>query len=574
MGKKKDTAVDKKEAAIELAEINRQLEEIDKVTEFIDAPMKLWSGKWCCDGTGVYKLLPSKNDPDLLVRVEASHQQIMPTGIVENIETGEQRYIISFSVKRNNQFVWKTVKVEPAICCSKSKIVSLSNLGVAVNDNTAKYLVAYIADMFRLNQDGLPVSRSISRLGWVKNEFFPYSPDIVFDGDNEQGKVVQSIKREGSFEVWKAECLSYRKNLTVRLIMASSFASVLINKIGGLCFSAHFWGASGVGKTVGLIVAASIWGEPDQLYVSVDATLNFFTNRSAFMGSLPMLIDEAQLDKNIIDKLIYALAEGKTRGKLDRSSREKENKTWENVSVFTGEAPIVKASSGAGAINRVLEIEISGALFKDFTQTLDIVRSNYGHAGTEYIKYLQRADTMELKREYRDICKELEASDSTGKQIQNLAFLILADRIAGRCIFTDEEELNVSQWTEVMKSKKEVSTAERAYHFIIDWIAANENYFSETSPKIYGTVTKDYCLFNRGELLRVLSDNNFDFDAVKKEWADLRYLEKTCQGKYAFLTTVGSKETKAYYAKVLFREETILNDFEDVIDYQEKLTFV
>ena len=61
-------------------------------------------------------MLPSKADPDLLIRVEATHQQVMPTGIVENIDTGEQKYIISFSVKRNGRYLWKSVKVEPAIC--------------------------------------------------------------------------------------------------------------------------------------------------------------------------------------------------------------------------------------------------------------------------------------------------------------------------------------------------------------------------------------------------------------------------------------------------------------------------
>ena len=56
--------------------------------------------------------------------------------------------------------------------------------------------------------------------------------------------------------------LSLRENIYLRLQMAASFASPIIEKVNGLPFVFHLWGGTGTGKTVGLMTAMSIWGNP------------------------------------------------------------------------------------------------------------------------------------------------------------------------------------------------------------------------------------------------------------------------------------------------------------------------
>ena len=51
----------------------------------------------------------------------------------------------------------------------------------------------------------------------------------MFDGDNAQAKTVQAVGPHGLFETWRKECMDYRKNLFVRLLMDASLASVLRN---------------------------------------------------------------------------------------------------------------------------------------------------------------------------------------------------------------------------------------------------------------------------------------------------------------------------------------------------------
>ena len=51
----------------------------------------------------------------------------------------------------------------------------------------------------------------------------------MFDGGNAQAKTVQAVGPHGVFETWRKECMEYRKNLFVRLLMDASLACVLRN---------------------------------------------------------------------------------------------------------------------------------------------------------------------------------------------------------------------------------------------------------------------------------------------------------------------------------------------------------
>ena len=88
-----------------------------------------------------------------------------------------------------------------------------------------------------------------------------------------------------------------------------------------------------------------------------------------------------------------------------------------------------------------------------------------------------------------------------------------------------------------------------------------------------GKITKEYCLFNQTELCKVLEDNGFNFEAIKKEWAQSGYLDKTPDNRYAFHTTVFGKDTKARYVKMLFKEPLTFDDQEDVADTNSDVVF-
>ena len=64
-----------------------------------------------------------------------------------------------------------------------------------------------------------------------------------------------------------------------------------------------------------------------------------------------------------------------------------------------------------------------------------------------------------------------------GKAGQSIACILLADQLAGECLFPGEKAVDLLEGVGFLKMEAEVSQAERAYQFILDWIAANENLF-------------------------------------------------------------------------------------------------
>ena len=84
-------------------------------------------------------------------------------------------------------------------------------------------------------------------------------------------------------------------------MLAASFASPILSLVGSLPFFVHLWGVdSGTGKTVGLMAAASVWGNPalGSYIQTFNATQVGHERTAAFLNHLPMCIDELQLTKD------------------------------------------------------------------------------------------------------------------------------------------------------------------------------------------------------------------------------------------------------------------------------------
>ena len=86
----------------------------------------------------------------------------------------------------------------------------------------------------------------------------------MFDGNENFARTFRAISPHGKFDVWLGEAVEARKeSITARIVLAASFASVLVGPLGCLPFFVHLWGMdSATGKTVGQMLAASVWANP------------------------------------------------------------------------------------------------------------------------------------------------------------------------------------------------------------------------------------------------------------------------------------------------------------------------
>lgn len=273
-----------------------------------------------------------------------------------------------------------------------------------------------------------------------------------------------------------------QKSVFARVILASAFASVLVKPLGGLPFFVHLWGGTESGKTVGLMLAASVWANPEigRFIHTFNSTAVGREKSAAFVNSLPLILDELQIvkDKREFDKDIYMLSEGAGRTRGTKSGGVDKTPTWANCILTSGEMPITGAGSGGGAVNRIIEIECREKLFEDPRGVADTVRKNYGFAGRAFVEHLQQDGAMERAADlFKRYSVQLSEGDTTEKQAMAAALVLTADNLATEWIFKDGRALTAGEISEFLRTKASVSAHERGYQYLCETISQNANKF-------------------------------------------------------------------------------------------------
>ncbi len=465
------------------------------ITDFEQSELELNTGEWVANEYGVYRY--GVNGPEY-----ACTHPIYPCERLRNIDTNEMKLTIAYKRGLKNRNLWNYQTIDYDMAMNAKNIVSLAKLGISVTSGKrAQNLVDYLADIIDLNYDFIPERKSVSRLGWNEEGFSPYIGDIVFDGHDQFGRMFDAVKPHGNLEDWLEEVKRVRKySLTARIVLASSFASVLVGPMGCVPFFVHLWGmASETGKTVAQMVAASVWAEPTRggdYFKTFKATSVGFEVMAGFLRSLPLVIDELQLSKDARGKMIfnvYELESGSGKMRSNKTLGIAATARWENCFITSGETPITNEQDGAGALNRVIEIEClsENKVIENGHRTAECMKKNYGHAGKMFVELLCEDGVMDIaKKRYSELFEEYTSMKATEKQSHSAALITLADEIATSYIFKDDLEIKTSELAEFLKSKEAISAADRGYDYICDWVAMNANKFRPDSEigDIYGVL--------------------------------------------------------------------------------------
>lgn len=516
------------------------------VTTFTDQPITLRCGLWIADDAGVRKC---KRTPEGANAWDvASPIPIMPTEIFENIDTGTEKIRIAYY--KNNS--WRSTVCERVTVSSNIKIIELSNIGIEVTSESSKFLVKYISDMVALNLGVIPRYKSTSRLGWIGKDFMPYDTNVKFDGEVDNKYIFEAVSQAGDYYTWLMHMKELRKNIIFRIAMDTAFAAPLIRLTGTLPFITHLWGGTGTGKSVTLMAAASVWGnpEPGRMFRTLNMTEYALLSASAFLGDMCFVGDELQTIKSKwtdLDKIIMTLTEGQNRGRMHFSHALPVD-NWRCSYLFSGEEPVTYDNSGGGVKNRVIEIQCSSALIPDGNKTASLVRENYGHAGKDFIELIKKHD---LREPYRAIQADILANvETTPKQAMAMALILLADGMSSQFIFSDAP-LEVKDIRKYLLSENAVDISERAHDFILNHIVQNVARFNtDTSGEEWGIIKENEVLINKNILHRELKAMGFEFDAVKSKWAEKKYLTLNSAGRYIHNVRIKNASMKADFVRL------------------------
>ena len=169
-----------------------------------------------------------------------------------------------------------------------------------------------------------------------------------------------------------------------------------------------------------------------------------------------------------------------------------------------------------------------------------------------------------MQRRHNEIFKELENRyNSTGKQTNAIAAILLADEIASKYIFEDET-LTIEQAEKYFTKK--IDEADRYINLIIDTANANINNFYDKSNQfppsgqIWGLLEKTtdgngeimYYDFIPTKLYQILEDNGINWNGIKKKLADKGYLKLDRLGKYQTNTKINGTQQRTIKIKNIY----------------------
>lgn len=534
---------------------------VDNWTNFTGEYDNMMCGSWLASDNGIFTF-----NKDYSNEVIVCYHPILPVERLRNLETGEEQLKIAF--KRNH--AWREIIVPKDLVSSANKIVALSKLGIAVTSENAKLLVKYLSDVENLNDDHIPVQKSTSKLGWISNGFMPYDDEIVFDGDTRFKQLFESIGECGNRDTWYKHVRELRKTgrMEVKFLLAAAFASILVKPLGGLPFFVDLWGETEGGKTVSLMVATSVWANPDESryigdFKTTDVALEA---RADMLNNLPVILDDTSKTSSRIrdnfEGVVYDLCSGKGKSRSNKELGMNRENRWKNCILTNGERPLTSYVSQGGAINRILEVECGERVYKNPQKTADIVKKNFGFAGKDFVELVKRMGVDSIKDIQKEILEELQDDEKMQKQSLSLSIVLTADRIVTDFLFKDDQYISLDEAKEVLVDRNELSDNERCYRYLLDKVAMNAQRFDVmSSVEKWGIIDKGYAVFFNQAFDELCRSGGFSKKSFLS-WADRKCLIQTERGRLNKTKKIDGNVYRCIFLKL--EEEPATEGFMDV----------
>lgn len=517
--------------------------------------------QWTITENGIWQ--DTKNGP-----ICACPVPVILTQRLKNVDTGEEKVEIAFYRDRE----WHKVKADRTTVFNRSSIIQLANKSLPVTSENAKDLVRYLQDLERENLHSLPIRRSTSTLGWVGNNFLPGAQgDIVLDLEDGTAAIADGYRESGTLEKWVAAMEPIRQYPVARFMLAASFAAPLLKLVGQRVFIIHAWGGTRGGKTAALKAALSVWGCPEDLIASFNATKVGLERLAAFYCDLPLGIDERQVigDKQgFVESLIYLLGLGKGKVRGAKNGGLQPFAQWRCVVLSTGEEPLSTNGSMGGIKTRVLELY--GRPIPDEDAAMRIHQETgiyFGTAGPEFVRRILKCG-IDFQNEYMEIQEELKKrfTDNMSSHITAIAVVMLADYLASQWIFGLDEEQAFEEALSLCESiagmletAAEADDGLRAYEYLMSWFGVNVDKFKDsTYTEKYGLVESNVIYIYPTIFEKAMKEGGFNPNRTLRDWAERGWIETEMRSgklRYKVRRYDSSIGKQAYFVAIILGHE-------------------
>ena len=472
----------------------------------------------------------------------AAYTPVIISERIYNIDTQTEKAKISFKTDFGH---WRHIVLPKSMIYNTRNIVNISNSGVNVTSETARNMVKWLSSLEAANAQIIPMRQGVSKMGWRNNDTEFILPGIATSytidiGDDAAESTISGLGQAGDFGAWIGIMQQLRARNKARFIMAASFAAPLLKIVAQRSFLIHNWDNTRGGKSATLHAALSVWGNPEEIAKTFDDSKTNLERTAALFTDLPLGINEYELlnerRKGEIDSTIYMISEGKGRGRGTKDGVQK-TVSWRTIALMTGESQITRANTRGGIFTRLIELR-GGPLADDDIFASNIypfTARNYGHAGKLFIEQVLRTDHNWLRDTYNKTRLALRAKypSKLESHLDAMACIALGDYLAGMWVFGAQESAAGAEAIAMVEmiaaeivTKAEADEAERAWEWLPDWLAANENRFQSSygtgknMGDVFGYRETGTIFIIKSELVKALKEEGFNSNKVLSAWAD------------------------------------------------------
>ena len=391
---------------------------------------------------------------------------------------------------------------EAAIIFNRNKLVDLANNGLPVTSSNANLLVDYLDAFNAQNEKIFPITYTVPRCGWYtfygKNVFIePRRQCILTDKGKNISVVVdslsqfaKSLSKIGKLEDWKKVYNLAKKSPVARIMIAAAIAPILLKILGERNFLLYICAPTRAGKTTALYLAASAVGD-EKMIRSFDATKNGLAGAAADVSDFAFLVDEKQVAdsklKEQLDTLVYALANGLGRTKLNKDSTLKKLQDWRTIATMTGETQLLSDTVTGGANTRLLTISVPKEILsaEDCRIIHDTIKDHHGLAFPLVIDKIFELGFDTLRQAYQNLVNLFFKNypELLNEHCRYMAVLTLADAILNvalnddATLSLDDSIQNANVIFKLIPTTTEISDTVREKDFVLAIIAQNQNRF-------------------------------------------------------------------------------------------------
>jgi len=344
-------------------------------------------------------------------------------------------YIESVTHDKNGNNFGRFLKFKPTRGAMRQWCMPMAMLRGSGDDLRGELLAMGLMIEYK-NKPGLPLyinsqypKKTIeiaTQTGWHKEAFI--LPDrcigsdkYFFQTDNFNGNI--HYQQQGTLEDWQANIARYCPNNPLLILsVCTAFMGALLKPTHQAGGGFHVYGDSSKGKSTGMAVACSVWGD-ENFKQSWRATSNGLEGAACMANDGILALDEiSECDPREIGNVVYALANGAGKQRANRSGGARAVNKWRVAVLSNGERSIEAAMLEAGKVAkagqsiRILNIPLFGQYgafnelhdkkdgreLSDYLQTAS--NKYYGVAGVEFLKKLV-SETRNLDEQFNECVK-------------------------------------------------------------------------------------------------------------------------------------------------------------------------